>query len=84
MDKRLDRIDGKLDDIQKELVEIKLGYAIHERRSLANEAAVVILREEFKPVLHVLLQVQFMHKLIMAAAFGLGIIYTILEIRSLL
>lgn len=81
MDERLGRIEGKIDSIKDELVEIKIGYAIHERRSIANEKAVQVLDEEVRPLLN---QVHTMHKLMVYLAGFAAFVYSVLEIRSLL
>lgn len=83
-DSRLTRIEDKIDAIYDELVQVKLGYQEHERRSLANEKAVETLRSEFKPVHELLLQVRFLHRIILWIAGSAGFVYTILEIKSLL
>ncbi len=60
MDERLNRIEGKIDSVKDELVTIKLGYQEHERRSLANEESLELLKTKVEPVL---LQINFVHKL---------------------
>lgn len=82
MDKRLERIEDKVDAVYDELVQVKLGYQEHERRSLANEAAVKTLRDEFKPVHELLLQVRFLHRIIISVAAIATFVATLLEIAS--
>lgn len=44
--RRLTRIEDKLDKMHETLVELKVGYDEHERRSIANEEAVKVLKDE--------------------------------------
>lgn len=81
MNDKLNRIESKLDQVKDELVEVKLGYQEHERRSLANEKSLELLKTKVEPVL---LQINFVHKLVVLIAGVAGFIYSILEIRSLL
>lgn len=81
MDERLNRIEKKLDVVKDELVEIKLGYQEHERRSLANEESLELLRTKVEPIL---IQINLVHKLMVFAAGATAFIYSILEIRNLL
>lgn len=57
-EKRLDRFEQKLDNIDANIISIKINLAEnnviladHTRRSLANEKATEILKTELKPVL---------------------------------
>lgn len=56
-DNRFDKIEDKIDTISGDITEIKVIMARntasleeHMRRSLANEEAIDLLKEEFKPV----------------------------------
>lgn len=83
-DKRLDRIEVKLDDMHKDLVDVKLGYIEHERRSLANEKAVELLSEQFKPVHDLLLQVRLLHRILIWIGGTAALVVSILELLSYL
>lgn len=50
IDSKVDKLDDKLSDQGVILAEQKVVLAEHQRRSLANEENVQMLREEFKPV----------------------------------
>lgn len=75
MEFRLSRIESKIDKMQSDIVEIKDGYKEHERRSLANEASVEVLRHELAPFHGLLLQIRLLHRIIiLAAAIGTFIV----------
>ncbi len=84
MDKRLDRIEIKLDDMHEDLVEVKHGYQIHERRSLANEQAISILREESKPIHDLLQQIKAIHRIAVWLGGTSAFVLAVLEIIKLL
>lgn len=84
MDRRLDRIEEKIDSTHKEVLEIKLGYIEHERRSLANEQAVQLLATQVKPVYEVLKQVKLMYRIIIALGALAAVCVSALELFKLL
>jgi hypothetical protein len=84
MDRRLERIEEKQDIMQQDITEIKLGYKEHERRSRANEKAVELLSEQFKPVHELLLQVRLLHRIIVASGALAGALYALIELKHLL
>lgn len=50
LDNKVDRIDQRLDNLDITSVKQSLILDEHQRRSLANEESVSLLRQEFKPV----------------------------------
>lgn len=84
MEQRLARIENKLDEVHTQTLEIKLGYKEHERRSLANEAAVEMLTKQFKPIEELLVQVRLLIRVSVALAAAATLVYTLLEIKHLL
>jgi hypothetical protein len=81
VDKRLERIEAKQDTMQQDITEIKLGYREHERRSIANERAVEMLSEQFKPVHELLIQVRLLHRIIVALGAAAGAVYALVELK---
>lgn len=84
MKEDLDKINDKLDKVSEDIVSInntlirqEASLSEHMRRSLANEKAVDILKDELKPVATHVLQVQaigmFLLKLGAAAAAVLAV-----------
>lgn len=82
MEKRFDRLEDKIDQIQADVSEIKIGYKEHERRSLANEASVEILRNEFRPMHDLLLQVRLIHRILICFAAVVAFVASVAEIIS--
>ena len=75
------------EDIKSDVSEIKVNLAEqnaileeHQRRSIANEEAVAILREHMKPIEDHVLKVNFFFKLRVAAGGVVGVVAAIVKI----
>lgn len=77
-DKRLGRIEDKIDQLHTTLTEVKMGYEEHERRSLANEKAVEVLKAEIKPVI-VYLEVAKIIGKVFVWACGSALVWKLLD-----
>ncbi len=75
---KVDKLDERLDTIEKVLIKQNVVLEDHTRRSLANEKAVEILKDELKEVFNHVIIVQAVIKL---AGFLLttGIVWKIVE-----
>jgi hypothetical protein len=82
MDIKLDKMDGRLDNLDITAVKQQAILEEHHKRSIANEAAVVILKEELKPVKEHVLKIDFIVKIIMWVIASVGSLTYI--IRNLL
>lgn len=62
LDSKLDRLDARVDNIDVTLARQSQILDEHQRRSIANEKAVDILKEELKPVFSHISLVNFLAK----------------------
>lgn len=65
MDVKLDKIDSRVDNLDITSVKQQAILEEHHKRSLANEAAVAILKEELTPVKEHVLKVNFIIKVVL-------------------
>ncbi len=49
---KLDKLDGRLDNMDKTLIKQEANLEVHMARSEANEEMVKILRDQIKPVVN--------------------------------
>ena len=71
---KLDKLDERLDSVDKTLIKQESSLSEHMRRSLAAEENLQILREEFKPVQNHVSQISGAFKLIGLLSVVLGIL----------
>jgi hypothetical protein len=67
-------------EIKVTLAEQKVILEEHQRRSLANEEAVNILRDQMKPIENHVLMVNFAFKVILSVGGVIGVVASLLKI----
>lgn len=80
IENKLDKLDERMDSQNATLVEQKVILDEHQRRSLANEENLDILRKEFKPVQTHVEQVNFLFKAIGFISLLIGIVQGVLKL----
>lgn len=76
---KLEVIDSRVDKIHTTLSVQHEVLAEHQRRSLANEKAVEIIKEELKPIVTHVHLMNLLGKLLLMAA-GSGVFYKLMQI----
>lgn len=69
-----------INEIKVTLAEQKIVLDEHQRRSLANEESVNILREQIKPIENHVLIMNFIFKIILYVAGAIGTVASLLKI----
>lgn len=78
LDNKLDKLDSRVDNIDVTLGKQSVILEDHIRRSLANEKAVSVLKEELKPVFIHVSMMNILGK-VCIAIISSGMVYTILK-----
>lgn len=78
IESKIDKLDERLDSIDKTLVKQSCVLEDHTRRSLANEKAVEILKDELKVVFNHVTIVNFLGKLCLLAVTS-GLLWKLLS-----
>jgi hypothetical protein len=79
-DSRLVRIEDNIHEIKLILVRQEEHLKEHMRRSLANETAVDILKQEQQPIKELVIKVKFIHTLILWIGGLVGLAHTVMKI----
>jgi hypothetical protein len=77
---KLDKLDERLDSVDRTLIKQEANLEEHMRRSLANEEAVNLLSQQLKPLNKHVIMVESIFKFVGAISVLLGIVLGVLNI----
>jgi hypothetical protein len=84
IDVKVDRLDQRLDDASSIQAKNTVILEEHQRRSLANEKSVELIREEMKPVRTHVDRVEFIFKIIGFLTTAVGLVTGSLKLFNVL